>query len=332
MIDRAVVISLRRRHDRLAEFCDLVDSCEWPFPAPDVFEAVDGGSGAVPVPRYWKSGGGAYGCQQSHIQVLQRALMDGVQSIFVMEDDASFRPDFGGCFREFFCRVPQNWEALMLGGQHIGSVAEAKDGVVLCRNTHRTHAYILRGPAIRDVCELFENSRHHIDWDMGPFLGRRGRTYAPSPFLVSQASSKSDINGNNNAAMRWSPPAERTAVAWIQGPRAVAEGLRKYGFHYGFFRDSDGNDKGLNTIFQSPGVASGDLSRWLTTVEWECSAVPEADAIPSIWHPHATEPCRAAIESVCECVTIKADSLGDALSQAKAAFGEKLVFLRKKPL
>jgi len=232
--DRVVVISLRRRPDRLAAFRAAVAACDWPFPEPAVFEAVDGG--AVPAPDGWTAGGGAWGCMQSHRQVLERALMDGVGSLLVLEDDACFRPDFRDAVGPFLAAVPDDWDQLMLGGQHIAPPLPVGPGVVRCANCQRTHAYAVRGRFLRDLYRRWSSAAGHCDHVMGP-MQPRYRVYAPDPFLVGQAVGPSDISGGRNPAKFWVPSRADTPVAVVRGSRAAVAALRRRGLHTGFDRD-----------------------------------------------------------------------------------------------
>ena len=48
--ERVVCISLRRREDRRRRLRALADRTGWPFREIEFMDAVDGGSGCVPVP------------------------------------------------------------------------------------------------------------------------------------------------------------------------------------------------------------------------------------------------------------------------------------------
>lgn len=318
--DRVVVISLQRRRDRMRRFVARVAACEWKFQEPQHFRAVDGN--AVPSPRGWRSGGGAFGCQQSHLRVLHDAIMDGVDRLLVFEDDAEFRDDFPADAEKFVESVPSDWECLMLGGQHMAPPIAVSEGVVRCKNTQRTHCYAVTQEGMKTLAKLWAESVNHIDWDMGPCLGQRGRTYAPSPFLVGQASSRSDINGRRNPTQFWNAPRESIPLVWLQAPREVAEQMREYGCHYGADLDKDGNDSGLNVAFPSPGKYVGGIKKFLSHITWECESFVEKPGIATIWHPNATDDCAEALLAECSPSVIKCDTFAEASRAASSLFPE----------
>ena len=90
--ERVVVVNLDHRPDRLERLHRHLTSIVWPFRFPERVRATDGRK--VKPPNWWKAGGGAWGCHQSHLRIIENALMDDVESILVLEDDVFFKPDF----------------------------------------------------------------------------------------------------------------------------------------------------------------------------------------------------------------------------------------------
>ncbi len=279
---RAVVLNLKRRADRLAEF----RSEPWPFPV-EVFEAVDGS--VSPPPDTFVSPAGAWGCLRSHQLVLERALADGAEPLLVLEDDAVVRPDFAAKLEEFLQAVPDDWDQLMLGGQHMGGSEPVKPGVVRCLNCQRTHAYVIRGAMLRDLYREWCSSRtnRHCDHVMGPFQSRF-RVYAPDPFLVGQRRSRSDITHGHNPEKWWIPPTGKEAVYLLHCPPDVVKGLRKrHGVHTGHNRDRQTDvDNGLRHLFSlPPEYHEAKLRKWVSDLQWECVS---GAGVLGVWHPQAT--------------------------------------------
>jgi hypothetical protein len=83
----------------------------------------------------------------------------------------------------------------MFGGDHEGHAPRVvRPGVVRCRFTVRTHCFAVRGQALRDVFNAFGSGTNHADRLLAGLMNRL-RFYAASPFIVSQAAGRSDVDG-----------------------------------------------------------------------------------------------------------------------------------------
>lgn len=288
MFDRIVLINLDKRKDRLGAFQAKLIQC------PSLrdytrYRAVHGDT--VTVPPHFISGGGAWGCKQSHLRVLEDAMLDGVQTLLVLEDDVRFTPEFEEKFQAFMRAVPDDWDGLMLGGQDHdpGPMPTGIDGVVRSRNTQRTHAYVIRGLApMQALYRLWTRCDRHIDHWFSQWQ-QQHIVYQPQPWLCGQDESNSDISGRQDSVRYWqhtTPDIKNVPLTLLVSERAVAESLRNLGFHYGNDRDLlTGRDNGF-TRLESGGWPANDLKKWADLIVYEAT---ERNAIPGIWHTPTPE-------------------------------------------
>ncbi len=286
--DRVVLINLRRRADRLAVFDRRRQTDGWELPVPVVVPAVDGRLCGYP-PAY-TAGPGGWGCQRSHINVLENAITDGVASLLVFEDDAAWAAADWPRLAAFLAAVPEGWDQLMLGGQHQLAPHPVSPDVVRCRNTHRTHAYAIHKRAMPELLHIWYESNTHIDHVMGSWHETSGRhVYAPDRFIFGQAAGVSDISCNENPAKIWTPPPAGVPVAHLTGPEAAVTALRDRGLvHTGYDRDPvSGWDAGLADVVKKSGTARlVALRRWLEVLLTEAGATP--GVVVACWHPKIT--------------------------------------------
>jgi hypothetical protein len=282
MFERVYFINLNRRPDRLAQFEHNCQTYGWPIPEPIRFPAVDGAK--TGCPDYFLHGSGAWGCLRSHTSVLDQCVSDDVASVLVLEDDLVWQADAWRRLGEFMAAVPADWDQLMLGGQHNRTPEPVRPGVVRVSGAGRTHAYAIRGPAMRDLLRLWYTSQRHIDHVMSDWH-RSWKVYAPEPFIFGQNEGQSDISGRKDAVRWWGPPSDAFPVLHITAPRDVVAQLRGMGVHTGHERDPETDyDRGLMAIAQ-PGrlIDRHRLGKWLSVVLWEAASAQ--DTYVGVWHP-----------------------------------------------
>lgn len=289
LFDRVYVINLRTRPDRLNQFYEGLEKHHWPFRWPEVWEGVPSSSGKVPCPTGFTEGGGAFGCRQSHVGILQRCLMDDVESVLVLEDDALTNSTISKDAEEFISLVPDDWEGIMLGGQHHREPLKIQDGLVRVQYAQRTHAYGCRGRYMQDLYSRWAMATVHIDWLMNDWQSNY-RVYAPERWLIGQARSQSDICGRKNAATFWNAAHHESPVVLLRVSAEVANSLReKHGFHWGYSLDNAHLDVGLGEALTRLSVNGSyeKLENWIREVQYECEQTE--NLICSVWHPAVTK-------------------------------------------
>jgi hypothetical protein len=235
LFDRVVCINLDRRPDRWEALTHNLASCGWPFAPVTRARGVD--ASKLALPSGWRHGVGAWGCLQSHRRVVEDALLDGVESLLVLEDDALFPPDFGDRAARFMDAVPQDWEGVMFGGQHLAPPAPVSNDVVRCALGHRAHCYSARGQYLRELYQTLVGGSGHADFVIQT-LHKKHRVYAPARWIVAQGAGKSDINSGTHPVRHWNAPnpeAPVLVVAGLHGSGAlvVAEACRRAGILFG---------------------------------------------------------------------------------------------------
>jgi len=188
----------------------------WPLPQPERFAAIDGRR--VATPPQWRAGNGAWGCYRSHLLILEKCLLEGIDSYVVFEDDAGFTPDFPDRFNQFVAELPSDWGLAYLGGQHLYAAKhppqKITEHVYRPYNVNRTHAFMVRGresmkTLYRHLTWSNWHEKHHIDHHLGRLIQRRYQSvvegqnvgkeslpvYVPDRWMVGQLPTKSNICG-----------------------------------------------------------------------------------------------------------------------------------------
>ena len=189
-----------------------LDRCPtpWPFARPSLYPAVWGPR--TGKPETFKDSAGAWGCWRTHCRIWEDVFSRGWPGAVVFEDDAVFRPDFPALAAAFLTTVPDDWDMIYLGGQHLrGKWTDLPDGLRRAFNVNRTHAYIVRATdrsraAYWRLCSVqpATGQRSHVDYVFGELQETGALTaYCPAQWLCGQAAGTSTITGKTEGERYW---------------------------------------------------------------------------------------------------------------------------------
>jgi GR25 family glycosyltransferase involved in LPS biosynthesis len=213
--DKIFVISLtKKRSNKAVEFMDSLPQ-DWNIGEVCVFDAIDGDNEELPL--WWpKNMTGSYGCLKSHLSILDLILSQNLLNTLIIEDDAIFCDNFIQRLENVLRDLPDDWEQLYLGGQHLSKFKVINKDLVRVGNVNRTHCYIIRNKntAQKMISYLTDKDfwiknltqkKYHIDYAYGTM--HKNNTvvaYASLPFLVGQKSTQfSDTGSQISSVTRW---------------------------------------------------------------------------------------------------------------------------------
>ncbi|MCZ6672767.1 MAG: glycosyltransferase family 25 protein [Verrucomicrobia bacterium] len=198
------------------------------------FSAVNGTEQVLPDD--WRYSSGAYGCLQSHFEMVREARAKNWPHVLVMEDDVILHPEFNRLFNVYLEELPDDWDLLYFGGIHDQEPNPVTEHVVRLTRTYCTFAYAL----------------HH-------------RVYDAFIKLNTEASSPVDVNNFQLQASQncygFHPP-----LAWVEEDFSdIAEiATNPWWMRYGFAMRGSGIEHLLNeTLLIFPCEQPNERTRYL---------------------------------------------------------------------
>lgn len=219
MFDRAAIINLDRRLDRWARV-SVNFRARWPLgKMPSRVRAYDGMGHKASIPKRFRHTAGAWGCLQSHLAICDAAVRDGIESVAIFEDDALLVDGFAGRLREFMAAVPDDWDALYLGGSHYlpsGWPEPVNEQVLRGRCVLGCWAYVLRGRGLLAIREAIRQNPHCIGEELfgvdrlfgAMHVAGQLTVYTPWRWMVRHGGGRSDTNGTMHETNDFGLPEE----------------------------------------------------------------------------------------------------------------------------
>jgi hypothetical protein len=194
---RAVVLSPERYAKRRAAFFESVEQhggflqgkIEWWVGKTAAERVVPSHvDHATEFPHY-------YLASRDHIDIIESAILDGTENLIVFEDDARFAPDFEEYLLRAWISKPDDWMALMLGGQPWTDDAreyvspETANSLARVRGCLGMHGVLWNRAGMRRAFDHFTYwNRMTIDQAFRGLQHDKPHFYAPAKWIVDIAS------------------------------------------------------------------------------------------------------------------------------------------------
>ena len=136
---------------------------------------------------------GEYGLIVTHINILNEAIENGYENILIFEDDVEFINDFID-IDKYFEKVPNDWDIIYLGGNHIQRPRPLNDRISRVTKTYTTHAMLVNRKCFKNLVD--ELSKFSAQLDV-IYTNLRLKLYTCTPSIATQRVSFSDIQGYN---------------------------------------------------------------------------------------------------------------------------------------
>lgn len=143
------------------------------------------------------------GCRAAHQSVMW-SIVRSKETTVVFEDDAVFHPNFEDGLVGLLLNVPNDFDALWLGGCHLERPI-AHPGYDQCVRVARTHAYIVRPHTASMLLHAKVTgipALCHVDAMWSDTLTPLGKTFAPRGWLVGQSAGYSAVTKSTKPE-RW---------------------------------------------------------------------------------------------------------------------------------
>lgn len=190
--DNIFVINLLRRQDRAQHMLEQSGkfglTLQW-VPAVDARE--------VSNPTHLRDG--EWGLLLSHAKVLEYAKSRSLDKIIILEDDCYFHDDFNERLDREFPQVPEDWEVIMLSGNHYhlgaGTIApeQVSQNIMRVFASFTTHALIIKNSVFDLILDAVRRAEKPLDVIYRDVIQSRGKTYAFCKNLGGQIDGFSDI-------------------------------------------------------------------------------------------------------------------------------------------
>ena len=93
----------------------------------------------------------------SHTKVIEKARELNLKNVLILEDDVNFLDDLENLFTKFINNIPNDWDGILFGGNHVGGYKHLNEHVVKVNRSYALHAYGLKSESFEFIINYMNN-------------------------------------------------------------------------------------------------------------------------------------------------------------------------------
>ena len=98
----------------------------------------------------------------SHLNVLKRSKELGLKNVLILEDDVVFIDNLNELFCEYIKQLPENWDGLHFGGNHILPLRRINSNLSKMSKSYALHAYGINEKSYIHIIEYLNNCINNV--------------------------------------------------------------------------------------------------------------------------------------------------------------------------
>jgi GR25 family glycosyltransferase involved in LPS biosynthesis len=162
------------------------------------YSGVDGNKLDLTNMKYNKSLlPGELGILETHLNLIKEAKEKEYKSVLIFEDDVYFTDKFSE-FDDYMSKVPNNWDMLFLGGNHLygDNPTPINEKIIKVTHTVAIHALVVKNTIYDIIIELAKRRMKQIDGYYAD-IQKGYNSYCFTPNMALQYEDYSDIQNKN---------------------------------------------------------------------------------------------------------------------------------------
>ncbi len=98
----------------------------------------------------------------SHLNVIKKAKELKLNNVFILEDDVVFLDNVNELFESFVKQLPENWDGLYFGGNHITITYRISDNIIKMNRSYALHAYAINSKSFDVIIDYLTQHINNV--------------------------------------------------------------------------------------------------------------------------------------------------------------------------